>query len=247
MIRHEASHLPSSKMLPAVAIEPRSSPPPRIPANVPDLRSARSGPERYRARREAAPADGQGRARCRAGAARRRASGRICAALGRAAQMADGLHRLGRLAVVARKARRCSSTGVTSCRRRAKSTRASSRCCRSREAKLASWLGKSSEVGRRAWASIPGCNRQRDRGPGRGAEPKGIKLKPLGANPVDRDLGRERPAPPKRPGDPASMKYAGKPAERQDRRTAGHAAEGGQDAVVLTLPDSIAWLFNIRG
>src|SRR4051794_17834132 len=62
---------------PAASVEPRSSPSPRTIADVPDLRSARSGPERHRARRKAAPADGQGGARCRAGAALRRASGGI--------------------------------------------------------------------------------------------------------------------------------------------------------------------------
>ena len=78
-------------------------------------------------------------------------------------------------------------------------------------------------------------------------QPKGIKLKALAANPVDRVWGRERPAPPRGAVIPHAMKYAGKAAEQKIAELQAALRKEGEDAVVLTLPDSIAWLFNIRG
>jgi Xaa-Pro aminopeptidase len=76
---------------------------------------------------------------------------------------------------------------------------------------------------------------------------KGIKLKPLARNPVDRVWGKARPAPPKGPVVPHALKYAGKQADQKISELQAILRKDGQDAVVLTLPDSIAWLFNIRG
>jgi Xaa-Pro aminopeptidase len=76
---------------------------------------------------------------------------------------------------------------------------------------------------------------------------KGIKLKPLARNLVDRVWGKARPAPPKGPVVAHALKYAGKPAEQKISDLQVTLRKDGQDAVVLTLPDSIAWLFNIRG
>ena len=78
-------------------------------------------------------------------------------------------------------------------------------------------------------------------------KPKGIKLKPLAANPVDRVWGRERPAPPQGAVIAHAMKYAGKAAEQKIAELQAALRKEGEDAVILTLPDSIAWLFNIRG
>ncbi len=78
-------------------------------------------------------------------------------------------------------------------------------------------------------------------------EPKGIRLKALSANPVDRIWGRARPAPPRAPVIPHPLKYAGKSAEQKLADLQADLRKEGQDAVILTLPDSIAWLFNIRG
>jgi Xaa-Pro aminopeptidase len=78
-------------------------------------------------------------------------------------------------------------------------------------------------------------------------KPKGIKLKPLGTNPIDRIWGRERPAPPRSPVIPHPIKYAGKGAEQKIAELQTALRKEAEDAVVLTLPDSIAWLFNIRG
>ena len=43
------------------------------------------------------------------------------------------------------------------------------------------------------------------------------------------------------------MRYAGKPAEEKIAELQATLKADGQDAVVLTFPDSICWLFNIRG
>jgi Xaa-Pro aminopeptidase len=78
-------------------------------------------------------------------------------------------------------------------------------------------------------------------------DPKQIKLRPLGRNPVDRLWDRDRPAPPTSPVRPHPLKYAGKAAAEKVGELQKRLKDDGQDAVVLTLPDSIAWLFNIRG
>ncbi|MET0569534.1 MAG: aminopeptidase P family N-terminal domain-containing protein, partial [Hyphomicrobiaceae bacterium] len=76
---------------------------------------------------------------------------------------------------------------------------------------------------------------------------QGLRLKPLGLNPVDAVWGAERPAPPLGPVTVHALKFAGKPAEQKIIELQGTLKEGGEDAAILTLPDSIAWTFNIRG
>ena len=76
---------------------------------------------------------------------------------------------------------------------------------------------------------------------------KGIKLKPLAPNPVDRVWGRARPPAPRAPVVPHELRYAGKPAQQKIGDLQAALRKEGEDAVVLTLPDSIAWLLNIRG
>ena len=49
------------------------------------------------------------------------------------------------------------------------------------------------------------------------------------------------------PSSPTRMKYAGKPAEQKIAELQAALRKEGEDAVILTLPDSIAWLLNIRG
>ena len=78
-------------------------------------------------------------------------------------------------------------------------------------------------------------------------EPRGIKLKALPKNPVDQVWGRERPAPPRGVVIPHPTRYAGKPAEQKIAELQAALRKDGDDAVILTLPDSIAWLLNIRG
>ena len=76
---------------------------------------------------------------------------------------------------------------------------------------------------------------------------KGIAVKAVATNPVDRVWGRERPAPPIGPVIAHPLRYAGKSAEEKIADLQMALKEEAQDACILTLPDSIAWAFNIRG
>ncbi|MDE2228975.1 MAG: aminopeptidase P family protein [Alphaproteobacteria bacterium] len=74
----------------------------------------------------------------------------------------------------------------------------------------------------------------------------GGKLAPLAANPVDA-VWRDRPAPPLAPMVPHPLEFAGKSSADKRRELAQKLAADKLDAAVLTAPDSIAWLLNIRG
>lgn len=76
---------------------------------------------------------------------------------------------------------------------------------------------------------------------------KGISLKPVARNLVDEAWGRARPAAPIGAVIVQPLEFAGTPAEDKITKLQERLATDGQDAVVLTLPDSISWLFNIRG
>jgi Xaa-Pro aminopeptidase len=78
-------------------------------------------------------------------------------------------------------------------------------------------------------------------------KPKGIKLKALSFNLVDRVWGSARPTAPLGSIVPHPMKFAGKSAADKIADVQKLLAAGNQDAAVLTLPDSLCWLFNIRG
>ncbi|MGQ0671279.1 MAG: aminopeptidase P family protein [Hyphomicrobium sp.] len=78
-------------------------------------------------------------------------------------------------------------------------------------------------------------------------KPKGITLKPVSRNPVDAAWGKARPSPPQNPIVPHPLKYAGRSSSEKLGDIQKRLAEDGQGAVVLTLPDSICWVFNIRG
>lgn len=76
---------------------------------------------------------------------------------------------------------------------------------------------------------------------------KGFKLKPLAANLVDKAWGRARPAPPLAPVSVQPARHAGRASDDKLGDVQAALGNDGQDAVIITLPDSIAWLFNIRG
>jgi Xaa-Pro aminopeptidase len=76
---------------------------------------------------------------------------------------------------------------------------------------------------------------------------RGITLKLLARNPVDRLWGKARPAPPQGGVVRHPLRYAGKPAAEKIGELQALLRADQQDAVVLTMSDSIAWLFNIRG
>ena len=76
---------------------------------------------------------------------------------------------------------------------------------------------------------------------------KGIKVKALAKNPIDALWGRERPKPPAGPVIVQPEMFAGVGVADKLTLVRKRLKEHGQSAVVLTLPDSICWLFNIRG
>jgi Xaa-Pro aminopeptidase len=75
----------------------------------------------------------------------------------------------------------------------------------------------------------------------------GIKARAVGRNPVDGLWGRDRPAPPLGAVTVQPLAYAGVSAEQKIAALQKGLKADGRDAVVLTLPDSIAWAFNVRG
>jgi Xaa-Pro aminopeptidase len=77
--------------------------------------------------------------------------------------------------------------------------------------------------------------------------PKGLKLKPVARNLVDRAWGKDRPAPPRNPVVLHSTRKAGRTAEKKIADVQKRLSADGQAYAVLTLPDSICWLFNVRG
>jgi len=78
------------------------------------------------------------------------------------------------------------------------------------------------------------------------AEAAGGTLVPVDTNPLDA-VWDDQPEPPVAKIRPHPIEYAGEPAADKIRRIASDLMSGDADTAVLTMPDSIAWLFNIRG
>ncbi len=76
---------------------------------------------------------------------------------------------------------------------------------------------------------------------------RALVLKPIVPSPFDKAWGKERPAVPAGTVIVQPLKYAGTPAEVKLADLQKRLKDDGQDAAVLTLPDSICWLLNIRG
>ena len=76
--------------------------------------------------------------------------------------------------------------------------------------------------------------------------PSGVALVPVPDNLIDA-VWDNRPAPPQGKIALHPLVFAGVAAIRKIADLQATLAKAGDDAVVLTLPDSIAWLFNIRG
>jgi Xaa-Pro aminopeptidase len=114
-------------------------------------------------------------------------------------------------------------------------------------AKLSEWLlnalGKGQTIGFDPWNHTAGeIARLRT-----GVAEKKIKLKPLAKNPIDVLWGKARPKPPANPIIVQPLTLAGRSAADKIAEVQTRLKSDGQNAVVLTLPDSICWLFNIRG
>jgi Xaa-Pro aminopeptidase len=78
-------------------------------------------------------------------------------------------------------------------------------------------------------------------------KPHGIKLKAMSRNPIDELWGTERPKPPSHPVHVHPLNRAGKSAADKISKLQETLKLAEQDAVLLTMPDSICWLLNIRG
>ena len=77
-------------------------------------------------------------------------------------------------------------------------------------------------------------------------EAVGAELAPVTENPIDR-LWDDRPSRPDPPFESHPPELAGETSADKRAALANRLAERGVEAAVLTLPDSIAWLLNIRG
>ena len=78
------------------------------------------------------------------------------------------------------------------------------------------------------------------------ARKAGGSLQPVDGNPLDA-VWTDQPPPPLAPVVPHDLRFAGQAAQEKRRALAADLAREGVDAAVLTAPDSIAWLLNIRG
>ena len=78
------------------------------------------------------------------------------------------------------------------------------------------------------------------------AEKAGASLRAVADNPLDR-VWPGQPAAPLAPVVPHAEEFAGESAQSKRARLARGLAEEGVAAAVLTMPESIAWLLNIRG
>lgn len=74
----------------------------------------------------------------------------------------------------------------------------------------------------------------------------GAELVPVEDNLVDA-IWDDRPPPPMAPVIPHDLKFAGRSSADKRADLAASLTHNGLDAVVLTQPDSIAWLLNVRG
>ena len=77
--------------------------------------------------------------------------------------------------------------------------------------------------------------------------PHGIRLKATSRNPIDRVWGKDRPTRPLEPVIVQPDSLAGETADNKIKRLQQELSQADQDAAVLTAPDSICWLLNIRG
>jgi Xaa-Pro aminopeptidase len=76
---------------------------------------------------------------------------------------------------------------------------------------------------------------------------RSLVLKPASPSPLDKAWGKDRPPVPTAPVIVQPLVYAGTHAEQKIADLQKRLKDDGQDAAILTLPDSICWLLNIRG
>ena len=107
---------------------------------------------------------------------------------------------------------------------------------------IAANLGANARLGYDPWLHTEGeIERYR-----KACEKSGAMLVACESNPIDA-VWTNQPPPPLGPVVPHDLFFAGESASDKRHRIAADLADEGIDAVVLTMPDSIAWLLNIRG
>ena len=107
---------------------------------------------------------------------------------------------------------------------------------------IAADLPQGAALGYDPWLHTPGeVERYRA-----AAERAGGTIAPLAGNPIDA-VWSDQPPPPLAPVVPHDLRFAGQSAAEKRRDIAQALAKDAVDAAVLTAPDSIAWLLNIRG
>ncbi len=110
------------------------------------------------------------------------------------------------------------------------------------EAWIADNLSKGGRLGFDPWLqTLDGFERL-----ARAAQRAGGSFVPVESNPIDA-VWHDRPAPPLAPVLPHPMEFTGESSEAKRRRIADIVAARGADVALLTQPDSIAWLLNVRG
>jgi Xaa-Pro aminopeptidase len=119
-------------------------------------------------------------------------------------------------------------------------------CHHSIEEPLHEWLAKSLLPGQRLaydpWLhTVDGVARL-----ALACEKAGVGLVAVADNPVDA-VWHDQPPAPLSPVVPQPMEYAGESSKSKRERIATGLRDAGIDAAVLTLPESLAWLLNIRG
>ena len=107
---------------------------------------------------------------------------------------------------------------------------------------IATHLPADAKLGYDPWLHTPDGAARMEAACGR----TGGRLVAVGDNPVDA-VWTDQPAPPISPAVPHPPEYAGLSSSAKRAAVAETLEKRGADAAVLTAPDSIAWLFNMRG
>lgn len=103
-------------------------------------------------------------------------------------------------------------------------------------------LSKDARLGYDPWLhGVRGVERLR-----KACDKAGAELVAMDANPVDA-VWSDQPPPPQTPVVPHELRFAGRASAEKRQDLAEKLTESDTAAVVLTQPDSIAWLLNVRG
>jgi Xaa-Pro aminopeptidase len=110
------------------------------------------------------------------------------------------------------------------------------------EAWIAAHLPKGGKLGFDPWLQTIDGHERFDRA----AQRAGGSFVPVAQNPID-TVWHDRPAAPLAPVLPHPEEFTGESSEARRKRIAAIVEARGADVALLTAPDSIAWLLNVRG